>query len=91
MNRPEFLNAGTVYALQGPKPKGQIGVDRIFDQYGHIHALQRIGNFLYGERVCSRARTYPKDIDACGEGFFNVLGVGDFCRNGEAGFRFGFA
>ena len=64
MNGAELVYAGVVDALQCANPQLDVGVDRVFDKYGHFGvALQGVGNLLHGERVGAGARANPQDVD----------------------------
>ena len=85
VNGTQSFQARPVDALQGTDPKFEVGVHWILHQHGDVHALQRVGYFLHGERVGCGACANPKDVDTCIQGFFHMLGGSHFGSGEHAG------
>ena len=77
--------SGIVETLHCSNPEFQVGVDRVFDEHGHVDAFERIGDFLHSERICRGSSANPEHIDAVLEGCLNVLARSHFGSDEHTG------
>ena len=67
-----------VETLHAANPELQVGVDGVFVEHRHIHALQGVSQFLYRKGVGTCAGTNPQHVDAGLERQFHMVGGGHF-------------
>ena len=77
MDDAQSGDAGLVDALEASYPQLEVGIDWVLHQYGHVAALQGVGDFLHGEGVGHGAGTDPEEVDTGIQGGLDV-GVGSY-------------
>ena len=72
--------------LEGTEPEVQVGRNGIFDEHGHIHTFQGIGQLLNRKRIDDRAGTDPQCIDIVFQSQFDMFWSCNFGYCGQARF-----
>lgn len=84
----DFAYACIVDALHGTNPQFEVGVDRVFDEYGYVYTFQCVGDFLHRKGIGCRACSDPEYVYAVFEGFEHMVLVGHLGSYIHAGLFF---
>jgi hypothetical protein len=77
-----------VNAFDGTYPQVDVGVHRVLNQYGDVHAFESIGHFLHSKRIGRSAGAYPEHVYIVSKGFAHMGSSGHFHGGVHAEFCF---
>ena len=74
--------------LNGPNPKVNIGINRIFNKNRNVNPAECFSDLLNGKGIYGSPRSDPQHVDSVFQGFIGMLGIGNLGCGKQPGFLF---